>query len=152
MHTLLPFDDFKITAIALSSGDLREQAQDCTAILDRIHEIDGIPDWTDKTVQAWRGSELQLCEFGLTCCEILARRTGITEIALEARLEHHLDLAEGGDMGFPAWWGDEEVHLEYKGLLIYRNPERYQPMWPSVASCPPERFRYPLEILDGKSI
>lgn len=156
MHTLLPFDDFKITAICLSSDHLIRQANDCIAILDRIHEINGLTDWTDKTVQAWRGHELQLCEFGLECCDTLRRRLKSTSAEgdghLETALLRHLELAEGGDMTLPEWFGDDDVHLEYKGLLIHMDPERYQPMWPSVAPCSPKNFRYPQEIRRAKSL
>ncbi len=147
MHTLLPYDDFKLSALALTDQLLKQQVVDCITILETLHETgQGDGDFDHPTVQAWRGCELQLCEFGLNCAEQYLKRH-IGEKWVESnveRLEFHLDLAEGGDMEKPSWFGEDWVHLEYKGLLLFLDPDHYETIWPNVAPLQGlDRFRYP---------
>jgi len=146
MHTLLPYDDFKLSALALTDELLQRQIEDCLAIVEILHETDKAEgDFDHPTVQAWRGSELQLCEFGLSCVEVYLRRNADAQGALEAekRLEWHLDLAEGGDMTKPSWYGTDWIHTEYQGLLRFLDPLVYEQRFPNVTTCTPDRFRYP---------
>lgn len=153
MHTLLPYDDFRVAALCLTNGLLRQQIADCVEILDIIHEVDGnTGKYNDPTVKAWEGSELQLCEFGLCCVEVAVARShpkGLTDATAQnwLKLEKHLDLASDGDLERPSWFGDDRVHREYQGLLRHFDPEHYEHVFPNVATCEPERFRFPLEIV-----
>jgi hypothetical protein len=146
MHTLLPFDDYKLTALALTNNLLRRQIDDCITILEIVHETGLVTtDFRHPTVEAWRGCELQLCEFGLTCADTLqVREPNNTSLPEKVeRLEFHLELAQGGDMEKPKWFGLDWVHLEYQGLLRWIDPATYDKVFVNVQTCPPERFRYP---------
>src|SRR5690349_9322278 len=116
MHTLLPYDDFGLSALALEDDHLKQQIADCTAMLETLHETDRAVDPKDPTIQAWRGFELQLCEFGLVCTDAYLKRRHMDKwtYSKAERLEWHLDMAEGGDMSKPPWFGVDWVHLEYK--------------------------------------
>lgn len=147
MHTLLPYDDFRISAMALSDTLLAKQIKDCVTILNTLHEV-GKPttDPRNPTVKAWKGYELQLCEFGLDCCDEWKRRHGENEERNNDRaaLEQHLDWAATGNMEKPPWVGDENVHLDYRGLLVYLEPEKYSTLF-NVKPCEPNNFRYPVK-------
>ena len=146
MHTLLPFDGFKLSALCLSDRLLIQQVNDCVSLLETLHETDKatLP-FTHVMVKVWQGSELQLCEFGLTCVETYKLRypSSVTLNDHYNSLIQHMDLAESGEMTLPAWFGKDEVHDEYKGLLRFLDPARYEPIFASIRTCRPENFRYP---------
>lgn len=100
--------------------------------------------WVNHPVtQMWRGHEMQLAEFGLTCCEEWEAR-GYNPRKTKTTLEWQLNCAsEDSNMAKPAWFGLTEVHLEYQGLLIYKNPGYYAPQFPEATPVRPEEFRYP---------
>lgn len=148
MQTLLPFDDFKLSALVLTDRLLEQQIEDCITILETLHETNQAKDWNHPIVKAWSGSELQLCEFGFTCLDQWTKRRKYSNWSEEKdrRLEWHLDLAGGGEMTMPPWFGKNEVHLEYQGLLRYLDPNTYEKVFDKVATCSPDRFRYPLDV------
>ncbi len=148
MHTLLPFDDFKVSALCLSDKLLEQQINDCVSLLETLHETDKatVP-LSHPMVKAWQGCELQLCEFGLSCVEIYRARKPSQPLLFSeeySSLARHMNLAESGEMTLPSWFGKPEVHDEYKGLLRSLDPARYEPIFASVETVSPEDFRYPI--------
>jgi len=91
---------------------------------------------------------LQLAEFGLSCVDMYLKRypTAPDVVELAERLEWHLEIAEGGEMTKPSWFGRDEIHREYQGLLRHLDPAHYEKVFTTVETCSPERFRYPLDV------
>lgn len=142
MQTFLPFPDLKESAQALDMRRLGKQIEECSQITSSLLEItDG---WRNHPVtQMWRGHELQLVEFGLQCCEEWEAR-GYNPRKTKARLEWLLDCAaEDANMTKPVWFGVTGVHLEYQGLLIWKDPTYYAPKFLGAEPVRPDEFRYP---------
>lgn len=79
-------------------------------------------------VQAWRGREKALAEFGLACHdEWLARGYRDTTRPRLAELAASLP-----DTGAPWWVGDPAYLAHVRGILVSKDPAWYGPRWPGV--------------------
>jgi Pyrimidine dimer DNA glycosylase len=140
MQTYLPYPDFVKSAEVLDTKRLGKQIKDCVTILDTLHEVSDLHLYNNPLVRMWKFYEYRLSQFGLTCCQEWYERNEIDHELLP-KIHQHETWAEGETTEYPIWWGDVDLHLQYRRLLIGENSGFYQPMWPRLK--PLKKFRYP---------
>lgn len=131
MQTFLPLPDYKMSADALDSKRLGKQRVEVLQILNALHEISY--GWQNHpAVRMWRNYEPQLCEYGLTICEVWIARGYKDSCA--SKIEKHLDWCTAGlyELEKPPWFGDEAFHLSHQSNLIRKDPLYYGPLFPGV--------------------
>ena len=134
MQTFLPYADHAATAESLDRLRLGKQRVEVVQILRA--NLGVTKGWRSHPAsRAWLGHEVELSRYGLAVCAQWRARGYVDNQA--ARLA---DLVAGlPDTGPPPWLGDERVHAAYRGLLLHKAPDRYEPLgWtdPPVPSFP----------------
>jgi len=140
MQTYLPYPHFDKSAEVLDTKRLGKQIEDCVKILDTLHEVNDTGLENHPLVRMWKFYEVRLSQFGLSCCQEWFERNEIDHELL-MRMTDHQVYAEGETTEFPIWWGDVDIHLQYRRLLIGEDKNFYQAMWPQLK--PLKKFRYP---------
>lgn len=145
MQTFLPYPDYEESARALDYRRLGAQINEVQIIAGALLEIDeGFRN--HAITKAWEGCTMQLVTFGLACEDEWERR-GYKVRANRIKLEWMLTCAaEDENMGRPDWFGNPEVHAEYQGLLVWKDPTFYRPKFPHVQPISSDEFRYPTEF------
>ena len=122
MQILLPYPNKALSASILTTEDLHEQTHDIAVALRALHQTDeetAEKFYNDPYVQMWLGHEVQLAEFGLVCIEELVKRG--KQCALAKEMSDHFDAASSGELGYPVWWAQTNIHLSHKQALVTRN-------------------------------
>lgn len=140
MQTYLPYPDFVKSAEALDTQRLGTQIEDCVKILDTLHEVSDLSHYRDPIVRMWKFYEYRLSQFGLICCQEWYERHEIDHDLL-GKVNEHSNWSEGETTEYPIWWGDVDIHIQWRRLLIGEAPKFYQTMWPRLK--PLKKFRYP---------
>ena len=141
----MPHPDFEKSAAALDYRRLGAQINECCTMLGALHETNENGGYRNHVVtRMWEGHELQLARFGLVCEDEWEKR-GYKVRANRATLENHFDWARDGDMTYPSWFGLPAVHLQYQGLLVWKDPAHYGPQFPGVAPIHKDDFVYPTQ-------
>lgn len=143
MQTFLPYADFEQSAACFDYRRLGSQINECTQLLDALHETNNGGYRNHTVTRMWKFYEFQLATFGLVCEDEWESR-GYRVRVNRAKLEQHLEWAESGSQEFPFWFGDSEVHDRYKRLLIWKKPDFYQPKWPDLTPLHKDDFIYPI--------
>lgn len=143
MQTFLPYPDFEQSAKALDYRRLGSQINECTQLLDALHETNNGGYRNHIVTRMWKFYEYQLACFGLICEKEWEAR-GYKERVNKAQLMQHLEYAVDGSHEYPFWFGDPEVHEKYKRLLIWKKPAFYQPKWPELTPLSGDDFTYPI--------
>lgn len=147
MQTFLPYPDLALSAKVLDYRRLGGQINEVQIMLDTLHELNKGTYWNHPIVNAWRHHEAYLCEFGLTCLDEWRSRKYALRQKNEDKLRYHLDLCmDGGtELTPPDWFGQEWVHEQYKGLLVWKNPGFYTRLFPGITAVSPQDFKYPVQ-------
>lgn len=135
IQTWLPLPSYGDSIQALSDKDLGPQRLHVLEILEYFHdvEVSQLPDnykyhdLVDHPItDMWIGYELQLCEYGLVCCEEWAQRRGRRD-TIYNKISQHLDWATSEDaaMSKPNWFGEVDFHLSHQAALLKKDRSHY---------------------------
>jgi hypothetical protein len=109
MQTLFPYSSVPQSAACLRDADLQSQIAHSIIIIDTLHEIEGSEGWLQHpAIAMWRGYEAQLCDYGLSMCEV-GKTRGWNVGGSEERLEWHLGnitTVDDFEMRKPPWMTD----------------------------------------------
>lgn len=127
MQTFLPYNDFEATAKVLDYRRLGKQRLETWQIIGALHRTSG--GWVNHpAVRMWRGYEESLSAYGLTIC-----REWVARGYRDTMTERFVDLLRGvKTIVYPAWMGDEELHISHQSNLIRKDREHYGDFWPDV--------------------
>lgn len=146
MQTFLPYPDYEKSAAALDYRRLGSQINEVQTIAGYLLEIHQGNYRTHPAVQAWEGCTMQLITFGLVCEDEWESR-GYKRRTNRAKLEWMLTCAaEDENTERPVWFGHEPLHLQYQGLLVFKDPSLYGPVFPGVTAVHPDDFVWPLDF------
>ena len=144
MQTFLPYPDYTQSAHVLDYRRLGAQINEVQILLGALHETNNGGYRNHSVTNMWRGHELALCEFGLTCLDEWHSRDYKHRESNEKALQWHLELAgAGGDLERPPWFGERWVHTQYQGLLVWKDPGYYTRFFPGVRAVSNKEFIYP---------
>lgn len=150
MQTWLPVPNFKDSARSLTGEDLRTQRLQVLQLIEEFHQIPredtklpssytrGHLDEDSHVYKMWYGYELQLIEYGVTCCEELAVRMGKSDPIYD-KLAMHYDWAETEEAPFskPNWFGDVDFHISHQAALVRINKRHYSQFFKVVDTTVP---------------
>lgn len=136
MQTFMPHDTYRESAAALDDARLRNQRNECKAILKTLlgeyeTTATGRPGgWPNHpVVKMWAGYEHALCRYALAICSEALRREWYNGDLTEFFEEKKAALPSGGD---PTWMGRFVLHESHRSNLIRKDPEYYGPKWPKT--------------------
>lgn len=116
MQTFLPFEDFTQTAQVLDYRRLGKQRVECLQILKALNDPKN--GWHNHpAVKMWRGHDYYLRLYGIHMIDEWVRRGYNNTMDLST-----IDVER---FGRPKWLGNPEVHSQYRGLLLYKDPKWY---------------------------
>ena len=132
MQIYVPTPDAVTTAEILANAELLEVIAACTTILEEMHK-DGEPSIIAALplYKMWEGHGFAVASYGLSMCEEITHRgfmPGDPKLAeSEKNLHEQLENATAGEyvIGYPAWWGDANLHHAHQSELLRRNPRHY---------------------------
>ena len=136
IQTWLPYPDFRKSAECLDMPELALQRLNVLELMEYYHDIEqdsSLPesyqthDLDDHSiVKMWNGFQLQLCEYGLVCCDEYSVRKSKPDPIYEA-IRFHLECATTEDAPFrkPNWFGDPDFHMSHQAELLRLNPDYY---------------------------
>jgi hypothetical protein len=149
IQTWLPLPDYQESVRALRIEELGIQRLHVLELMEFIHEVhedssqlpqnykrnftgDDYQDAVNKgsdfpmVWSMWKGFELQLCEYGLTCCDEWQQRRSKRDPMYD-KIEFHMECAttEDADGSKPNWFGDVDFHLSHQAALVRLDPKHY---------------------------
>lgn len=139
IQTWLPLPNYEESVRCLRMEELAVQRFHVLELMEFIHQVpeesSQLPsDYSrledepsfDWSVRMWRGFELQLCEYGLTCCDEWSMRRTKKDPMYE-KIEFHMECAttEDADGSKPNWFGDVDFHLSHQAALVLRDSGHY---------------------------
>lgn len=140
MQTFLPYADFVASARVLDRQRLGKQRVEAWQIMLALHgQSKG---WVNHpATRMWRGYEEALALYGDAMCFEWIRR-GYRDSLLE---RFHPFITNNAPV-FPAWFGNDELHLSHRSNLIRKMPDYYADIWPDVPNDLPYVWPVPLRI------
>lgn len=139
IQTWLPLPDFTESVRALSDEHLGLQRLHVLELMEHFHDVDvselpaGYETYnvTGHPIERmWAGYELQLCEYGLECCDEWTQRKGKRDWIYD-KLARHLDWAtsEDANMNKPNWFGNVDFHYAHQAALVRLDENHYRPQF-----------------------
>ena len=124
MQTFLPYPDFTQSAACLDWRRLGKQCTEVQQILDALFGVSR--GWRRHTAtRMWRGHELSLARYGLTCCAEWRSR-GYEQRFDEIMIEVMIGVVEEqSHRSEPLWLGDERLHASHRSNLLRKDPDYY---------------------------
>lgn len=124
MQTFLPYSDFDESARCLDSKRLGKQRVECKQICLTLYGAS--LGWRHHPItRMWSGHIDALCDYWWAITREWLRR-GYRDV-----LRYEIDGFRAGEP-YPAWLGDERLHLSHRSNLVRKFPEHYRPLWPDV--------------------
>lgn len=153
MKILLPYPNFSLSAKVMHTADLFDTLHDIETALSVLHQTDEAAAdtlWEDSCIQAWRGHEAQLAEYGLTILDeartrVYTLETVCKECFFEMKghqesLTHHQLAAESGGLAHPDWMGNTNLHTSHKSELLRSHPDFYSKLFEFVRADIPVQW------------
>lgn len=154
MQTWLPYPNFEESVKCLRLEELAIQRYQVLELMEEFHQVpleetqlpeDYKPHHLDDLefiglITMWTGYELQLCEYGLVCCDEWQQRRSKRDPMYE-KLDFHLMCAsncEDVDGTKPNWFGDVDFHLSHQAGLVRIAPAHYSSYFQVSAERPLE--------------
>ena len=124
MQTFVPYADIYKCASSLDRSRLNKQRVETFQILRAITDSDY--GWQNHpAVIMWRGHGGALRLYGLIMCDEWVAQGGNDQTDLRGRIEAFTFEHDS----FPAWWGDERIHVSHRSNLLRKDPQWYGKLW-----------------------
>jgi hypothetical protein len=128
MQTFMPEFHFPNSVRILDNKRLGKQRVETMQIMMGLH-FGGFSSNHPASIM-WRGYECALMRYQYFTVQAW-KRLGFQDTCLEKTFRIH-DHHCPGVIPMPWWRGDKDFHRSHQSNLIRKDPERYQPMWPTV--------------------
>jgi len=130
MQTFLPYSDFSLSAKCLDDKRLGKQRVEAYQILRTLlGESSG---WKHHpAVKMWAGHEGALFFY---CYDICAewKLRGYKDTVQDKIIDLTLEKVSLYQLQYPAWLGNEQLHLSHRSNLVRKYPEHYRKYFPEI--------------------
>lgn len=136
MQTFMPEPTFEMSARVLDPKRLRNQRNECKAIMQTILGIDD-PGWKHHpAAKQWMGNPAALAAYAITVCHECARRgyphAEFEELSGEKTKDIFWFEKYLQPLHLPWWMGYEPYHDSHKSNLVRKDPDHYRLYWPDI--------------------